>query len=169
MGEWKYTNEITVLYKKEAYMERNRQFHLSGRLWRPGRRCLQNKNSHFSKCVSHLQRQMRKDQKRNSEEEAGILRRSRWISSNQQKFRWLEGQTRFLYNFRENLLEKDKKKKGRRKGGKKTKSFCSNWHKYFLKKYLFSTISFVLIPATVWASLVFGFINVLSWKMFYET
>ena len=95
---------------------------------------------------------MRKDQKRNSEEEAGILRRSRWISSNQQKFRWLEGQTRFLYNFRENLLEKDKKKKGRRKGGKKTKIF-----------------SFVLIPATVWASLVFGFINVLSWKMFYET
>lgn len=113
--------------------ERNRQFHLSGRLWRPGRRCLQNKNSHFSKCVSHLQKQMRKDQKRNSEEEAGILRRSRWISSNQQKFCWLEGQTRFLYNFRENLLEKDKKKKGRRKGGKKTKSFCSNWHKYFLK------------------------------------
>ena len=137
MGEWKYTNEITVLYKKEAYMERNRQFHLSGRLWRPGRRCLQNKNSHFSKCVSHLQRQMRKDQKRNSEEEAGILRRSRWISSNQQKFCWLEGQTRFLYNFRENLLEKDKKKKGRRKGGKKTKSFCSNWHKYFLKSTCF--------------------------------
>ena len=64
VGEWKYTNEITVLYKKEAYMERKRQFHLSGRLWRPGRRCLQNKNSHFSKCVSHLQRQMRKDQKR---------------------------------------------------------------------------------------------------------
>ena len=137
VGEWKYTNEITVLYKKEAYMERNRQFHLSGRLWRPGRRCLQNKNSHFSKCVSHLQRQMRKDQKRNSEEEAGILRRSRWISSNQQKFRWLEGQTRFLYNFRENLLEKDKMKKGRRKGGKKTKSFCSNWHKYFLKSTCF--------------------------------
>ena len=132
-----YTNEITVLYNKEAYMERNRQFHLSGRLWRPGRRCLQNKNSHFSKCVSHLQRQMRKDQKRNSEEETGVLRRSRWISSNQQKFCWLEGQTRFLYNFRENLLEKDKKKKGRRKGGKKTKSFCSNWHKYFLKSTCF--------------------------------
>lgn len=132
-----YTNEITVLYNKEAYMERNRQFHLSGRLWRPGRRCLQNKNSHFSKCVSHLQRQMRKDQKRNSEEEAGILRRSRWISSNQQEFCWLEGQTRFLYNFRENFLEKDKKKKGRRKGGKKTKSFCSNWHKYFLKSTCF--------------------------------
>ena len=60
----------------------------------------------------------------------------------------------------ENLLEKDKKKKGRRKGGKKTKSFCSNWHKYNF---------IVLIPATVWASLVFGFIYVLSWKMFYET
>ena len=38
---------------------------------------------------------MRKDQKRSSEEEAGILRRSRWISSNQQKFCWLEGQTSF--------------------------------------------------------------------------
>ena len=60
----------------------------------------------------------------------------------------------------ENLLEKDKKKKGRRKGGKKTKSFCSNWHKYNF---------IVLISATVWASLVFGFIYVLSWKMFYET
>ena len=32
------------------------------------------------------------------------------------------------------------------------------------KEYLFSTISFVLIPATV-----SGFIYVLSWKMFYET
>lgn len=169
MGEWKYTNEITVLYKKEAYMERNRQFHLSGRLWRPGRRCLQNKNSHFSKCVSHLQRQMRKDQKRNSEEEAGILRRSRWISSNQQKFCWLEGQTRFLYNFKRKFSWERQEEERQEKRRKEDQEFLFKLAQVLFKKYLFLTISFVLIPATVWASLVFGFIYVLSWKMFYET
>ena len=60
-------------------------------------------------------------------------------------------------------LVKDEKKKGRRKGGRKTKSFCWNWRRYFENKnYAFSTISFALVPATVSAGLVFGFIYSLS-------
>ena len=79
-GEWKYTNEVDVLYQREAYMVRNKRFYSSGRLRRPWWRSLQNKNIHFSKCVSLLQRRMREDRKRNCEEEAGVFRRSRWIS-----------------------------------------------------------------------------------------
>ena len=79
-GERKYTNEVDVLYQKEAYMVRNKRFYSSGRLRRPWWRSLQNKNIHFSKCVSLLQRRMREDRKRNCEEEAGVFRRSRWIS-----------------------------------------------------------------------------------------
>ena len=78
-GERKYTNEVDVLYQKEAYMVRNKRFYSSGRLRRPWWRSLQNKNIHFSKCVSLLQRRMREDRKRNCEE-AGVFRRSRWIS-----------------------------------------------------------------------------------------
>ena len=66
-------------------------------------------------------------------------------------------------------LVKDEKKKGRRKGGRKTKSFCWNWRRFFEnEKYAFSTISFALVPATVSAGLVFGFIHAVSWKMFDE-
>ena len=321
----------------------NKRFYSSGRLRRPWWRCLQNKNIHFSKCVSFRQRRMREDRKRNSEEEAGVFRRSRWISLKKTKpkvvvnssniiteaeneeeahenieneepneelpsfsggtssgsnnktagkfpqqtvvnvwqvsfenFRWSEGQVMsqenvsisvpalsvisdsfltilfprwidlynnieisigsnslphdlfstltsafkdFLCSFAEKKqqmlashfsnpqrrrvscqrriplqksarrwrhlfpikklligvfwpqrkLVKDEKKKGRRKGGRKTKSFCWNWRRYFENKnYAFSTISFALVPVTVSAGLAFGFIYTLSWKMFYE-
>ena len=63
-------------------------------------------------------------------------------------------------------LVKDEEKKGRKKGGRKTKVFCWNWYRYFEnKKNAFSTISFALVPS---AGLVFGFIYAVSWKMFYE-
>ena len=80
MGGRKYTSEVNFLYQKEAYMVRNKRFYSSGRLRRPWWRCLQNKNIHFSKCVSLLQRRMREDRKRNSEEEADVFRRTPWIS-----------------------------------------------------------------------------------------
>lgn len=79
-GGRKYTNEVNILYQKEAYMARNKWFYSSGRLRRPWWRCLQNKSTKISKCVSLLQRRMREDRKRDSKEEAGVFRRSRWIS-----------------------------------------------------------------------------------------
>ena len=35
VGGRKYRNEVNVLYKKEAYMTRNKRFYSSGRLQRP--------------------------------------------------------------------------------------------------------------------------------------
>ena len=97
-GEWKYTNEVDVLYQKEAYMVRNKRFYSSGRLRRPWWRSLQNKNIHFSKCVSLLQRRMREDRKRNCEEEAGVFRRSRWISLKKTIYQ-TEGCGKFFKNY----------------------------------------------------------------------
>ena len=97
-GERKYTNEVDVLYQKEAYMVRNKRFYSSGRLRRPWWRSLQNKNIHFSKCVSLLQRRMREDRKRNCEEEAGVFRRSRWISLKKTMYQ-TEGCGKFFKNY----------------------------------------------------------------------
>ena len=97
-GEWKYTNEVDVLYQREAYMVRNKRFYSSGRLRRPWWRSLQNKNIHFSKCVSLLQRRMREDRERNCEEEAGVFRRSRWISLKKTMYQ-TEGCGKFFKNY----------------------------------------------------------------------
>ena len=97
-GEWKYTNEVDVLYQREAYMVRNKRFYSGGRLRRPWWRSLQNKNIHFSKCVSLLQRRMREDRKRNCEEEAGVFRRSRWISLKKTMYQ-TEGCGKFFKNY----------------------------------------------------------------------
>ena len=121
-GERKYTNEVDVLYQKEAYMVRNKRFYSSGRLRRPWWRCLQNKSTHISKCVSLLQRRMREDRKRDSKEEAGVFRRSQWISLKKTMYQ-TEGCGKFFKNYHW--------------GGQRRRRQWKNWERWTKRRVAF--------------------------------
>ena len=122
VGGRKYTSEVNFLYQKEAYMVRNKRFYSSGRLRRPWWRCLQNKSTHISKCVSLLQRRMREDRKRDSKEEAGVFRRSRWISLKKTMYQ-TEGCGKFFKNYHW--------------GGQRRRRQWKNWERWTKRRVAF--------------------------------